>query len=67
MVKPTRRPPTSPRKPARRQPAPPLKPEPPVRTDLLATTVQAAGELAEIGLAVGSRAVRGMISRLPRP
>lgn len=36
-------------------------------TDLLGTAVQAAAELAEIGLSVGARAVRRAVSRLPRP
>jgi hypothetical protein len=35
--------------------------------DLLGTAVQAAAELAEIGLSVGARAVRRAVSRLPRP
>jgi hypothetical protein len=29
--------------------------------------VQAAAELAEIGLSISARAVRGAVSRLPRP
>jgi len=35
--------------------------------DILGTAVQAAAELAEIGLAVSARAIRGAVSRLPRP
>jgi hypothetical protein len=35
--------------------------------ELVNTTVQAAGELAQIGLSLTARAVRGAISRLPRP
>jgi hypothetical protein len=31
------------------------------------TAVQAIGELAEIGLSLGARALRGAIGRLPRP
>ncbi len=37
------------------------------RPDLVATAVQAAAELAEIGLTVGARALRAAVSRLPRP
>ena len=37
------------------------------RPDILGTAVQAAAELAEIGLAVSARALRGAVSRLPRP
>jgi hypothetical protein len=36
-------------------------------TDILGTAVQAAAELAEIGLSVSARAIRGAVSRLPRP
>jgi len=35
--------------------------------DILGTAVQAAAELAEIGLSSSARALRGAISRLPRP
>jgi hypothetical protein len=35
--------------------------------DILGTAVQAAAELAEIGLTVSARAIRSAISRLPRP
>lgn len=35
--------------------------------ELVNTTVQAAGELAQIGLSLSARALRGAISRLPRP
>jgi hypothetical protein len=41
--------------------------EPPSRTDVLAGTVQAAGELVQAGLAVGGELLRVAISRLPRP
>ncbi len=37
------------------------------RPDILGTAVQAAAELAEIGLAVSARALRSAVSRLPRP
>jgi hypothetical protein len=33
----------------------------------LGTAVQAAAELAEIGLKASARALRGALSRLPRP
>jgi hypothetical protein len=36
-------------------------------THLVATAVQAVAELAEIGLSVSARALRGALSRLPRP
>lgn len=36
-------------------------------SDLLSTTVQAAGELAQIGIDVGRAAVRSMLDRLPKP
>lgn len=48
-------------------PARPRKPAPSPRTDVLGTAVQAAAELAEIGLSVGARAIRRAVSRLPRP
>jgi len=31
------------------------------------TAIQAAGELAQIGFTLGARALRGALSRLPRP
>jgi hypothetical protein len=34
---------------------------------ILGTAAQAAAELAEIGLSVGTRALRNAFSRLPRP
>jgi hypothetical protein len=37
------------------------------RTDVLGTAVQAAAELAEIGLTVGARTLRNTLSRLPHP
>jgi hypothetical protein len=36
-------------------------------TDILATAVQAAAELAEIGVTVSARMLRRAVSRLPRP
>jgi hypothetical protein len=35
--------------------------------DLIGTTVQAVGEIAQIGLAAGGRALKSAIQRLPRP
>jgi len=48
-----------------RAPAPP-RPEPEPHGPL-ETAVQAAAELAEIGLHAGARALRRAVSRLPRP
>jgi hypothetical protein len=39
----------------------------PAGANVLGTAVQAAAELAEIGLSVSARALRGALSRLPRP
>jgi histone H1/5 len=55
--------------------APPAESAPPAakprkrpgRSDVLGTAVQAAGELAEIGLSASARALRRAVSRLPRP
>ncbi len=35
--------------------------------DLLSTTIQAAAELAQIGLTVGRQTLQSMIDRLPKP
>jgi hypothetical protein len=45
----------------------PTRPAPPSAPDILGTAVQAAAELAEIGLSVSARAIRRAVSRLPRP
>jgi hypothetical protein len=80
QARPTR-PPRPPRartegKPRLRQPAQPAgtpaarqprKAAPAAGTDILGTAVQAAAELAEIGLSVSARAIRRAVSRLPRP
>jgi hypothetical protein len=42
-------------------------PAPEARPDLFGTAVQAAAEIAEIGLSATARAIRSAISRLPRP
>jgi hypothetical protein len=43
------------------------KPAPVAGADILGTAVQAAAELAEIGLSVSARALRNAVSRLPKP
>jgi hypothetical protein len=48
---------------AARPTPPPREPAP----GALETAVQAAAELAEIGLHAGARALRRAVSRLPRP
>jgi len=52
--------------PAASAPEPPAgrSPDP---VDVVTTAVRAAGELAEIGLTVGTQALRGALERLPRP
>src|SRR3954471_13209057 len=47
----------------------PLEPgaAPPSGTELVTTAVQAAGELAQIGLKLGGRALRRAVDRLPKP
>ena len=50
--------------------APPRRPQPaapPKGTELVTTAVQAAGELAQIGLSLGGRAVKRAVRRLPKP
>lgn len=55
--------------PPKPEPAPTTRPEPAdaSRPAIVATAVQAAAELAEIGLTLSARALRGAVSRLPRP
>jgi hypothetical protein len=36
-------------------------------TELVTTTIQAVGELAQIGLTVGGRALKRAVDRLPKP
>jgi hypothetical protein len=43
------------------------KPAPTTGAELVGTAVQAVGELAEIGVALGARALRNALGRLPRP
>jgi hypothetical protein len=65
---------TRPARPAgTRVPPPPHEPDgrrapgPPRGTELVTTAVQAAGELAQIGLTVGSQLLRRAAGRFPRP
>jgi hypothetical protein len=53
--------------PRSRRPEPPARPGTPQGLEIVTTAVQAAGELAQIGLALGAGVVRGAIRRLPRP
>jgi hypothetical protein len=53
--------------PATRPPARRIAPPPASDPPLIGTAVKAAAELAEIGLSASARAVREMLSRLPRP
>ena len=49
---------------------PPRKPQPaqpPKGAELVTTAVQAAGELAQIGLTLGGQAVKRAVRRLPKP
>lgn len=41
--------------------------EPPSSTEILVSAVQAAGEVAQIGLTLGERLLRAAASRLPKP
>ncbi len=57
-----------PAQPAGSPPGPRVRrPAPSNGSDVLGTAVQAAAELAEIGLTIGARAIRGAVARLPRP
>jgi hypothetical protein len=40
---------------------------PPTGTELVTTAIQAAGELAQIGLTVGSQVLKRAVKRLPKP
>jgi hypothetical protein len=35
--------------------------------ELVGTAIQAAGELAQLGLTLGTKALRGAVARIPRP
>jgi hypothetical protein len=54
---------------ARSEPSPPLEPgsSPPTGTELVTTAIQAAGELAQIGLTVGGQVLRRAVRKLPKP
>ena len=45
----------------------PPAPEPPKGTELVTTAVQATGELAKIGLTLGSQALKRAARRIPKP
>jgi hypothetical protein len=48
-------------------PPPPRRRRPPRGTELVTTTIQAAGELAQIGLTVGGQVLKRAVDRIPRP
>jgi hypothetical protein len=56
-----------------RPPVPPTPPEEPRRrgrpagTEVVSTAIQAAGELAQIGLTVGGQVLKRAVDRLPKP
>ena len=45
----------------------PARSGPPTGTELVTTAIQAAGELAQIGLAVGGQVLRRAVDKLPKP
>jgi hypothetical protein len=55
------------KRPARTEAPKPRQSAPPSGTELVTTAVQAAGELAEIGVKMGARAVKRAVDRLPKP
>jgi hypothetical protein len=59
--------PPRPRRPAPPPPPRPTRRGPPRGTELVTTAIQAAGELAQIGLTAGGRAVKRAVDRIPRP
>jgi hypothetical protein len=48
-------------------PPAPVAPPPPADQPIAKTALQAAGEIAHIGFAVGARALRNALDRLPKP
>jgi hypothetical protein len=62
---------TQPKATAAHRPTPPPPPPPangrPGGTEIVVTAVQAAGELAQIGLTVGSQLLKRAAQRIPRP
>ncbi len=49
------------------EPPPESTTSPPSGTELVTTAIQAAGELAQIGLAVGGQVLKRAVGKLPRP
>jgi hypothetical protein len=49
------------------EPQPESTTTPPSGTELVTTAIQAAGELAQIGLAVGGQVLRRAVDKLPKP
>ncbi len=49
------------------EPPPESTTTPPSGTELVTTAIQAAGELAQIGLAVGGQVLKRAVGKLPRP
>jgi hypothetical protein len=49
------------------EPAPKSSSSPPSGTELVTTAIQAAGELAQIGLAVGGQVLKRAVGKLPKP
>ena len=49
------------------EPPPESKTTPPSGTELVTTAIQAAGELAQIGLAVGGSVLKRAVDKLPKP
>jgi hypothetical protein len=49
------------------EPPPESSTSPPSGTELVTTAIQAAGELAQIGLAVGGSVLRRAVDKLPKP
>ena len=49
------------------EPPPESTTSPPSGTELVTTAIQAAGELAQIGLAVGGQVLKRAVGKLPKP
>ena len=49
------------------EPPPESTTSPPSGTELVTTAIQAAGELAQIGLAVGGQVLKRAVDKLPKP
>lgn len=49
------------------EPPPEITTSPPSGTELVTTAIQAAGELAQIGLAVGGQVLKRAVDKLPKP